>query len=64
MGRDIPTVINHVIQTLLNHISQILRQHFGRFCLINRRNSLAGFRNLRKLAAQLTIDYLFIKAMA
>ncbi|MBQ8898477.1 MAG: hypothetical protein IJY86_08350 [Clostridia bacterium] len=63
MGRDIPTVVNYVIQALLNHVSQILRQHYGSLCLINRRNSLAGFRNLRKLAVQLIIDDLFIKTM-
>ena len=38
------------VKELLNHVSQILRQHFGRFRLIDGRNSLAGFRNLRKLA--------------
>ena len=50
LGRDIPTVISYVVQAFLNYISQILCQHFRCFRLINGRNSLAGFRNLRKLA--------------
>ena len=50
LGRDIPAVIHHIVQTFLNHICQILRQHLGCFCLVNGCNSLAGFRDFRKLA--------------
>ena len=63
LSRDIPAVIHHIVQTFLNHIRQILRQHLGCFRLINGRNSLAGFRNLRKLAVQGIVDDLFVKTM-
>ena len=61
LGRNIPAVVQHVIQALLNHICQILRQHLGGFRLVNGRNRLAGLRNLRKLARQSVVDDLFIK---
>ena len=60
LGRNIPAVVQHVIQALLNHIRQILRQHLGGFRLVNGRNRLAGLRNLRKLARQGVVDDLFV----
>ena len=63
LGREIPTIIQNVIQSLLNHIRQILRQHLGCFRLVNGRNSLAGFRDFRKLAVQGIVDDLFVKTM-
>lgn len=60
LGRNIPAVVQHVIQALLNHICQILRQNLGRLGLVNGCNRLAGFRNLRKLARQGVVDDLFI----
>ena len=63
LRRDIPAIVQNIIKALLNYISQILRQHLGCLRLVDRCNSLAGFRNLRKLAAQRIIDDLFIKAM-
>ena len=63
LGREIPTIVQNVIQALLNHIRQILRQHLGCFCLANGRNSLAGFRNFRKLAGKGIVDDLFVKTM-
>ena len=60
LGRNIPAVVQHVIQALLNHICQILRQHLGGFRLVNGRNRLASLRNLRKLAGQSIVDDLFI----
>ena len=60
LGRNIPAVVQHVIQALLNHIRQILRQHFGSLGSVNRRDELAGLRNLRKLARQGVVDDLFV----
>ena len=60
LRRDVPAVVQHVIQALLNHICQILRQHFRGFRLIDRRNRLADFRNLRKLARQGIVDDLLV----
>ena len=60
LGRNVPAVVQHVIQALLNHICQILRQHFGGFRLVNERNRLASLRNLRKLARQGVVDDLFV----
>ena len=60
LGRNIPAVVQHVIQALLNHICQILRQHLGGFRLVNGRNRLASLRNLRKFAGQGVIDDLFV----
>ena len=61
LGRNIPAVVQHVIQALLNHIRQILRQHLGGLRLVNGRDGLAGLRDLRKLARQGIVDDLFIK---
>ena len=60
LGRNIPAIVQHVIQALLNYIRQILCQHLGGFRLVNGRNRLAGLRNLRKLARQGIIDDLFV----
>ena len=60
LGRNIPAVVQHVIQALLNHIRQILRQHLGGLRLVNGRNRLASLRNLRKLARQGIVDDLFV----
>ena len=61
LGREIPSVVRHIVQSLLHHLSQILRQNFGGFCLINGRSRLTGLRNLRKLAVQLVVDDLLVK---
>ena len=60
LGRNIPTIVQYVIQALLNHIRQILRQHLRGFRPVNGRNRLACLRNLRKLARQGVVDDLFV----
>ena len=63
LGRDIPAVVRHIVQPLLHHIRQILRQHLGCLRLVNGRNRLTRFRDLRKLASELIVDNLFVQAL-
>ena len=62
LGREVPAVVQHVLQAPLYHIGEVLSQNLRRLCPVDRRKSLTGLRDLRKLAGHGIVDDLFIEA--